>query len=138
MCSSFTRLLTKYQLSLIDVFGGFDEVPVHITIIISGYDDSSKYLSDKYFTEDVTSTDFNQDILERISDDRTVIDFIGNLRSKYSRSYEDILIGTNGSIIMSKQSDILLPYHSFTRALHLFLTKFNKIAESICKEVTKW
>lgn len=128
-------LLNKYQLSLIEVFGGLSQIPIHVTITFDDFDESSKFFDTTYqMNEELT----NQKVLDQISLDQKIKGFIGILRSKQSREYEDVLIGTNGSIIRSIQIEELLVYHAFTRSLHLFLTKFNSISEAIWNEVQEW
>jgi hypothetical protein len=127
--SVMKSLLTKYQLSLIEIFGGFESVPIHLTIAFDEFEDASYYLTTSSSIDEDSNNTYNQKILDVIVKDKIGRDFIGNLRSKHSREYEDVIIGTEGSIVRSEQVDILLSYHAYTRALHLFLRKFNQIIE---------
>ncbi|MHA2366728.1 MAG: hypothetical protein ACXAC7_22435, partial [Candidatus Hodarchaeales archaeon] len=71
--------------------------------------------------------------LRGLSEDPKVLKFIGDPRSADSRIHEDLIIGTEGSLIRSEDIDLLLSFHAYNRALHLFIEKYNIEIEKVWK-----
>ncbi|MFX0117335.1 MAG: hypothetical protein ACFFB3_22500 [Candidatus Hodarchaeota archaeon] len=135
--SILKKLLTKYSLSLLEgTLKEIDEIPIHKIIVgakikIPVADGSYGRLSDQERDEWLIAA----------AQHPAVRKFIGEARSVNSRSYEDVIIGTEGSVIRSEEIDHLLSFHAYNRALHLFLEKYNIITEhvwntlNICSEL---
>lgn len=118
------RLLTRYHRSLTEVLGNIEAVPIHKTIILGNF---SYHKGNSII--DLTNMDEREEYLRGLSEDPTVLEFIGEPRSIDSREYEDVIIGTRGSLIRSKDIEVLLSYHAYNRCLHLFLEKYNRTIE---------
>jgi hypothetical protein len=124
--SILKKLLTKYSLSLLEVFRDIEEIPIHKIIVgtkikIPVEDGSYARLPDEERDEWLIAA----------AQHPTVRKFIGDARSVNSRAYEDVIIGTEGSIIRSEEMNVLLSFHAYNRALHLFLAKYNLISENV-------
>ncbi|MFQ5981133.1 MAG: hypothetical protein ACE5OZ_23575 [Candidatus Heimdallarchaeota archaeon] len=118
-------LLTKYSLSLLEVLNEIEAIPIHKVIVgtrikIPVKDGSYSRLSDEERDDWLLAAAQHPEVSSFIGDARS-IDSIGN--------YEDVIIGTRGSIIRSEEIDILLSYHAYNRSLHLFIEEYNLIAE---------
>lgn len=115
------NLLTKYHLSLVEVLGKIENIPIHKTIVIGSYTQSM-----------ITSSEEERDqFLDGLANDIHVLSFLGIPRSIDSRIDSDVIIGTEGSLIRSEQMSLFLPYHCYNRSLHLFLRKYNLDVENV-------
>lgn len=122
--SLLRELLTRFSLSLIQVLNEIEAIPIHKVIVgtrikIPVEDGSYSRLPDEERDE----------WLRAAAQHPETSRFIGDARSIDSRGYEDVIIGTRGSIIRSDELDILLSYHAYNRSLHLFIEEYNLIAE---------
>ncbi|MFW9914930.1 MAG: hypothetical protein ACFFGZ_04900 [Candidatus Thorarchaeota archaeon] len=120
------NLVTKYSLSLLEVFRDIEEIPIHKIIVgtkikIPVEDGSYARLPDEERDEWLIAAAQHPEVHK----------FIGDVRSVNSRVYEDVIIGTKGSIIRSEEMDHLLSFHAYNRSLHLFLEKYNLISENV-------
>ncbi|OLS18459.1 MAG: hypothetical protein HeimC3_49290 [Candidatus Heimdallarchaeota archaeon LC_3] len=123
-----TELLTEYHLSLIEVLGKIEDIPIHETVVIGTYNNRK-----------IDQTDSEGDeFLLALSEDSDVLKFIGLPRSVDSRPYEDVIIGTEGSIIRSEQLNLLLSFHAYNRALHLFLRQYNLETEKVWNNLNEY
>lgn len=124
-------LLNEYQRSILSVLGELGSIPVHKTIIFESLvlsDFNVKNISDRDRDMDLgqqSDSELSLNYLKLIASNKKVLDFIGDLRSIDHRPYEDVIIGTKGSFVRSLEIDLILPFHSYNRTLHLFLTKYN-------------
>jgi hypothetical protein len=116
-----TELLTDYHLSLIEVIGKIKDIPIHKTLVVGTYNNQKIDQSESE----------REEFLLALSENTEIRKFIGFPRSVDHRPYEDVIIGTEGSIINSEQIDLLLPFHSYNRALHLFMRQYNLETEKI-------
>ncbi|MHA2365856.1 MAG: hypothetical protein ACXAC7_17995, partial [Candidatus Hodarchaeales archaeon] len=117
-------LVTKYHLSLVEVYDDFISIPVHKSIIIDNFDMVSQNI------EGGSRIDEKEPFLQELAKYPVVKNFIGEARSISHRHYEDVIIGINGAIIRSEDINVLLSYHEYVRSLHLFLAKYNLEIES--------
>ena len=115
------ELLTKYHLSMVGILGDIDKDLIHISIVIKGFQDPAP-----------DGVDFDrEEFLNWLAQQPQILQFIGEPRSIGSRQYEDVIIGTQSSIIRSDDMETLLSYHLYNRSLHLFLTRYNIIIETV-------
>ncbi|MFW9930499.1 MAG: hypothetical protein ACFFD1_14005, partial [Candidatus Thorarchaeota archaeon] len=129
-------LLTEYHISLLEVLGDIQSLhkTIHKTIVVGSFGELT-------LNEDPKSTLSVNDLsdekrlmfIKNLANSTLINDFIGDPRSIDTRTYEDIIIGTKGSIIRSEDIDTLLSFHAYIRAIHLFLNQYN---EQIEKEWT--
>jgi len=116
------KLLTEYHLSLVYVLGEINSVPIHKSITIGSFSEGTLPQS----SLEGSIGDIRRDqFLRGLTEDPRVLEFIGDPRSIDSRVYEDVIIGTKGSILRSEDLNVLLSFHAYNRALHLFLEKYN-------------
>lgn len=117
------EVLTEYNLSIVEVLGNINSIPVHKTIVI---DD---------LMNQIQKSEERRKIIKTLSENPKVLSFIGDPRSINSASYEDVIIGTEGSIVRSDDIKIMISFHAYIRALHLFLRKYNLIIEKVWKDL---
>ncbi len=115
------QLLTKYHLSMIGILGAIDLDLIHITMVIEGFQDPAP-----------NGVAFDRgEFLTGLAQQPQILQFIGEPRSIGFRQHEDVIIGTQSSIIRSDDMETLLSYHMYNRSLHLFLTRYNIIIEAV-------
>ena len=114
-------------MSLLSVLGGLVSIPIHKSIVVGEFHSEIK---NKDQHSPSIETGISLEDLEKIASDHRVLNFIGDLRSINHRLYEDVIIGTIGSIIGSSGIETILEFHTYNRSLHLFLAKYNSEIES--------
>ncbi|MHA2032565.1 MAG: hypothetical protein ACW99Q_24615, partial [Candidatus Kariarchaeaceae archaeon] len=120
--STLKNLMSKYHLSLVDVFGDITAIPMHLTILFKDMEALPPHMDKKLF-------------VKALATNKEVNSFIGIPRSIDSKDYEDVVIGTSGSIIRSDDIDIFISYHAYNRALHLFLARYNLLIEEVWNDL---
>lgn len=130
VASILKSLLNQFQLSLVEVFGDLSKYPIHQCLKVDGFQGKEfSYINSLGNLSEEELDEHKDNLLLKISNNAKVQVFLEHIRSVDSRPHEDIIIGTNGSIIRSDQLEKILSYHLFNRSLHLLLHRFREILE---------
>ncbi|MHA2091961.1 MAG: hypothetical protein ACW98K_14000 [Candidatus Kariarchaeaceae archaeon] len=125
-------LLDKYHMSLVEVIGDIEHLPMHKTIVVHNFSGPGfSYVSSLRDLTEEELDSYKDDLLEQISIHPKIKEFIGDTRSIDSKPHEDVIIGTEGSIVRSEDITHIISYHCYNRGLHLFLNRYNAILREV-------